>query len=64
VRAGIESPVAGSRGSADTILSDSFATNGITAGPAGPKRNIENRLTGFSDLRTFTEEVIPLTTRS
>src|SRR5271154_2094390 len=43
---------------ADTIFSDTFSTNGITVGPTGPKRNIENRVTGFPDVQTFIEEVI------
>lgn len=43
---------------ADEIFSPAFSTNGIVVGPAGPKRNIANRLTGFPDVRTTIEEVI------
>jgi steroid delta-isomerase-like uncharacterized protein len=48
----------GDYATADKIFSDRFSTNGITVGTEGPKRNIENRLTGFPDLRTFVEEVL------
>jgi steroid delta-isomerase-like uncharacterized protein len=43
---------------ADQIFSPTFATNGTTVGPEGPKRNIRNRLNGFPDLTTDIEELI------
>lgn len=43
---------------AEEIIAPSFSTNGIVVGPAGPKRNIANRLTGFPDVQTTVEEVI------
>lgn len=43
---------------ADDIFLPDFATNGIAAGPEGPKRNITNRLVGFPDLQVTVEEII------
>ena len=49
---------AGNLALADEIFSPTFSTNGIVVGPAGPKRNIMNRLTGFPDVRTIVEELL------
>jgi predicted ester cyclase len=43
---------------ADQIFDDRFCNNGIVVGPAGPKRNIRNRLIGFPDLTSVAEELI------
>ena len=43
---------------ADETFSDTFATNGIVVGRAGPIRNIENRLAGFPDLTTEIEALL------
>ena len=49
---------AGSDELADEIFSDSFSSNGVTVGPAGPKRNISERVLGFPDLATYVEEIL------
>lgn len=43
---------------ADQIFSDRFSNNGVVVGPAGPKRNIRNRLVGFPDLTSVAEQLI------
>jgi predicted ester cyclase len=41
---------AGNIALADDIFSESVRTNGVAVGVAGPKRRIQERLTGFPDL--------------
>jgi len=50
---------AGNEQLADQIFDDRFSNNGVVVGPAGPKRNIRNRLTGFPDLASVAEELVP-----
>jgi predicted ester cyclase len=49
---------AGDEHLADLIFSDQFSNNGVVVGPAGPKRNIRNRLSGFPDLKSIVEQLI------
>ncbi|MGA2929323.1 MAG: ester cyclase, partial [Solirubrobacteraceae bacterium] len=49
---------AGDEHLADLIFSDQFSNNGVVVGPAGPKRNIRNRLSGFPDLKSIVEQFI------
>ena len=43
---------------ADDIFAPNIAINGNIVGPAGPKRNCANRLTGFPDLQVVIEEQV------
>jgi predicted ester cyclase len=43
---------------ADEIFAPDFSNNGIVVGPAGPKRNVLNRLAGFPDIEPVVEESI------
>jgi predicted ester cyclase len=45
---------------ADNLFAADFTTNGKRVGPAGPKRNVMNRLTGFPDMQSSIEEQIAL----
>ena len=49
---------AGNEELADQIFDDRFSNNGVVVGPAGPKRNIRNRLVGFPDLTSVAEQII------
>ena len=49
---------AGNEHLADQIFDDRFSNNGVVVGPAGPKRNIRNRLVGFPDLKSAAEQLI------
>jgi predicted ester cyclase len=42
---------------ADDIFSQTLRTNGVLVGPAGPKRRIADRLTGFPDCVTSIQDV-------
>lgn len=45
---------------ADDLFAANFTNNGKRVGPAGPKRNVMNRLTGFPDMQSSIEEQIAL----
>ena len=45
---------------ADELFAANFTNNGRRVGPAGPKRNVMNRLTGFPDMQSSIEEQISL----
>ena len=49
---------------ADQIFDDQFANNGAVVGPAGPKRNIRNRLVGFPNLISTAEQLITVEDRA
>lgn len=49
---------AGNEQLADRIFSPRFSNNGVVAGPAGPKRNVRNRLVGFPDLSSVVEQLL------
>lgn len=49
---------AGNDALADNIFSAWFSNNGVVVGPAGPKRNIRNRLVGFPDLASVVEQIL------
>ena len=51
---------AGNGALADEIFSDEFSNNGVVVGPAGPKRNIRNRLIGFPDLQSVVEQLLAI----
>ena len=51
---------AGNDALADEIFSDEFSNNGVVVGPAGPKRNIRNRLIGFPDLQSVVEQLFAI----
>ena len=48
---------------ADEIFAADFTTNGQRVGPAGPKRNVANRLAGFPDLQSTIEDQIAVEDR-
>jgi predicted ester cyclase len=48
----------GNVGLAVEIFADTLSVNGELVGPAGPRRNVANRLTGFPDLRVTVEDVV------
>jgi predicted ester cyclase len=48
---------AGNIALADDIFSESVRTNGVAVGEAGPKRRIQERLTGFPDLSVDIEDM-------
>jgi steroid delta-isomerase-like uncharacterized protein len=48
---------AGNIALADDIFSESVRTNGVAVGVAGPKRRIQERLTGFPDLSVDIEDM-------
>jgi len=43
---------------ADHTFGAHFSNNGVVVGPAGPKRNIRNRLAAFPDLTTVVEQLL------
>jgi predicted ester cyclase len=43
---------------ADEIFAPAFSNNGVVVGPAGPKRNVHNRLAGFPDVASVVEQVV------
>ena len=49
---------------ADLIFDQWFSNNGVIVGPAGPKRNIRNRLLGFPDLISVAEQLITVDDRA
>ena len=49
---------AGNDDLADQLFSERFSNNGVVVGPAGPKRNIHNRLVGFPDLTSVVEQLL------
>jgi len=49
---------AGDEALADRFFTDRFSNNGVVVGPAGPKRNVRNRLIGFPDLRSVVEQLV------
>jgi predicted ester cyclase len=49
---------AGAEELADGIFSERFSNSGVVVGPAGPKRNIRNRLVGFPDLVSVVEQLL------
>jgi len=49
---------AGEETLAEEIFTDRFTNNGVVVGPAGPARNIRNRLIGFPDLASVVEQLI------
>ena len=49
---------AGNEQLADQIFAELFSNNGVIVGPAGPKRNIRNRLAGFPDLTSVVEQTL------
>ena len=51
---------AGNLDLADDLFAADFRTNGKRVGPAGPKRNVTNRLTGFPDMQSSIKEQIAL----
>ena len=51
---------AGNLDLADDLFAADFTNNGERVGPAGPKRNVANRLTGFPDMQSRVEEQISL----
>ncbi|MBV9603232.1 MAG: ester cyclase [Chloroflexi bacterium] len=48
---------------ADEIFAADFTTNGQRVGPAGPKRNVANRLAGFPDLQSTLEDQVAVDDR-
>ncbi len=43
---------------AEVIFDSAFTSNGIIVGPAGPRRNVLNRIAGFPDLQTDIEDLV------
>jgi predicted ester cyclase len=43
---------------AEEIFAPTFSNNGVVVGPAGPKRNVHNRLAGFPDVASVVEQLL------